>query len=103
MPCSPQQRRDLFEDKISSRKAIRAGLAQALDYLRRGDVLMIWKPERLGRSVKEVLTIADDLPDRGVTLRILTGTLAGTGIPDMRRIGGLGGQQRRKLTEALGG
>jgi DNA invertase Pin-like site-specific DNA recombinase len=71
----------LFEDKISSRKTDRPGLAAALEYLRSGDVLAVWKLDRLGRSVKEVLTLADDLHDRGVGLRILTGTLAGTYTP----------------------
>ena len=67
-----------FQDKISSRKADRPGLAAALAYLRRGDTLMVWKLDRLGRSVKEVLTIADELHEHRIGLRILTGTLAGT-------------------------
>jgi DNA invertase Pin-like site-specific DNA recombinase len=71
----------LFEDKISSRKAERPGLAAALDYLRSGDELAVWKLDRLGRSVKEVLTLADELHERGIGLRILTGTLAGTYTP----------------------
>jgi DNA invertase Pin-like site-specific DNA recombinase len=70
-----------FEDKISSRKTDRPGLAAALEYLRCGDVLAVWKLDRFGRSVKEILTLADELHDRGVGLRILTGTLAGTYIP----------------------
>jgi DNA invertase Pin-like site-specific DNA recombinase len=70
-----------FEDKISSRKANRPGLAAALEYLRPGDVLAVWKLDRLGRSVKEVLTLADELHNRGIGLRILTGTLAGTYTP----------------------
>jgi len=70
-----------FQDKLSSRRAERPGLAAALDYLRFGDVLMVWKLDRLGRSVKEVLTIADELYERGVGLRVLTGTLAGTYSP----------------------
>jgi len=41
-------------------KADRPGLAAALEYLRRGDTLVVWKLDRLGRSVKEVLTIADE-------------------------------------------
>lgn len=53
----------------------------ALDYLRAGDTLCVWKLDRLGRSVREVLTIADGLHERGVGLRILTGTLAGTYSP----------------------
>ncbi|MGH3857262.1 MAG: recombinase family protein, partial [Pseudonocardiaceae bacterium] len=66
-----------FEDKISSRKTGRPGLAAALDYLRAGDTLAVWKLDRLGRSVKEILTLADKLHELGIGLRILTGTLAG--------------------------
>jgi DNA invertase Pin-like site-specific DNA recombinase len=71
----------VFEDKVSSRRADRPGLVAALDYLRAGDTLCVWKLDRLGRSVREVLTIADGLHERGVGLRILTGTLAGTYSP----------------------
>jgi len=42
---------------------------------------VVWKLDRLGRSVKEVLTIADELYEHGIGLRILTGTLAGTYTP----------------------
>ena len=58
---------------MSTRKAAaeRQGLAAALDYLRPGDTLVVWKLDRLGRSAKEVLTIADDLHARGVGVRIL--------------------------------
>lgn len=41
----------------------------------------VWKLDRLGRSTKDVLTIAEDLHARGVSLRILTGTLAGSYSP----------------------
>ncbi len=70
----------IFEEKISTRKAAtdRPGLRGALDYLRPGDTLCIWKLDRLGRSVKDVLTIADDLHEQGIGVRILTGRLAGT-------------------------
>ena len=71
----------VFEDKLSGARADRPGLARALDYLRVGDVLLVWKLDRLGRSVKDVLTLADELYDRGVGLRILTGTLAGNYSP----------------------
>ena len=75
----------IFEDKISSRATARPGLAEALDHLRPTDTLCVWKLDRLGRSVKEVLTIADGLHARGIGLRILTGTLTGTYNPDRRR------------------
>src|SRR5438445_1216441 len=53
----------IFEEKVSTRKAAtdRPGLVAALDYLRAGDTLVVWMLDRLGRSVKDVLTIADDL------------------------------------------
>ena len=41
----------------------------------------MWKLDRLGRSVKDVLIIADDLHQQGIGLRILTGKLAGTYSP----------------------
>jgi DNA invertase Pin-like site-specific DNA recombinase len=68
----------VFTDTISSRVTTRPNLAAAVDYLRPGDTLCVWKLDRLGRSVKDVLTIADDLHDQHIGLRILTGTLAGT-------------------------
>ena len=51
----------VYTEKISNRKATteRPGLTAALDYLRPGDTLVVWKLDRLGRSVKDVLTIAD--------------------------------------------
>ena len=72
----------IFVEKISTRKPTdRPGLAAALDYLRPGDTLVVWKLDRLGRSVKDVLIIADDLHERGIGVRILTGKLAGTYSP----------------------
>ena len=73
----------IYEEKISTRKAIsdRTGLTAALGYLRDGDTLVVWKLDRLGRSVKDVLTIADDLHERGIGVKILTGKLSGTYSP----------------------
>ncbi len=73
----------IYVEKISTRKAAtdRPGLVAALDYLRPGDTLVVWKLDRLGRSVKDVLTIADDLHARGIGVRILTGKLSGSYSP----------------------
>ena len=70
-------------EKISTRKAAaeRPGLTPALGYVRQGDTLTMWKLDRLGPSVKEVLTIADDLHARGFGVRILTGKLSGAYSP----------------------
>ncbi|MEA2203031.1 MAG: hypothetical protein QOI89_3771 [Solirubrobacteraceae bacterium] len=70
--------RRLFVEKISSRSKDRPGLAAALHRLDPGDALVVWKLDRLGRSVTEVVGLAEQLHARGVGLRILTGTLAGT-------------------------
>jgi DNA invertase Pin-like site-specific DNA recombinase len=69
----------IYTEKVSTRKAAsgRQGLAAALGYLRPGDTLVVWKLDRLGRSVKEVLTIAGDLHARGVGVKILAGELSG--------------------------
>ncbi|MEY9837552.1 recombinase family protein [Streptacidiphilus sp. EB103A] len=71
----------VFEDKASGKSADRAGLMAAMEYLREGDTLCVWKLDRLGRSTKDVLVIAEDLHARGISLRILTGTLAGSYSP----------------------
>ena len=73
----------VFQEKISTRKAAadRAGLQAALEYVRPGDTLCVWKLDRLGRSVKDVLTIADDLHKKGISVHILTGKLSGTYCP----------------------
>ena len=76
----------IYTEKVSTRTAAsgRQGLAAALDYLRRGDTLVVWKLDRLGRYVKEVLTIADDLHARAIGARILTGKLSGSYSPTAR-------------------
>lgn len=71
----------IFDEKVSTRKAERPGLAAALNYLRPGDTLAVWKLDRLGRSVKDLLIIADDLHASGIGIRILTGRLAGAYAP----------------------
>jgi DNA invertase Pin-like site-specific DNA recombinase len=71
----------VFEDKLSGKNTERPGLTDALEYMRPGDTLCVWKLDRLGRSTKDVLTIAEKLHDRGIALRILTGTLAGNYSP----------------------
>lgn len=43
----------IFEDRASGSRADREGLARAIDMLRSGDTLVVWKLDRLGRSVKK--------------------------------------------------
>ncbi len=72
----------LYEDKETGTKADRAGLADALSHLRKGDTLIVWKLDRLGRSLKNLIDLVEDLGDRGVhfssiTDGIITTTTAG--------------------------
>ncbi|SDI83271.1 Site-specific DNA recombinase [Arthrobacter subterraneus] len=62
----------IYEDQISGTKNQRPGLDQALDTLRDGDTLVVWKLDRLGRSVKDLLDFAGGLNDRGVGFASLT-------------------------------
>lgn len=64
--------RHLFEDRVSGSRADRAGLARALAFLRTGDCLVVWKLDRLGRSLPHLLTTVTDLKARGVGFRSLT-------------------------------
>ena len=57
----------LFEDKVSGTRAERPGLAKALEMLREGDTLVVWKLDRLGRSVKQLVDLVGELHQLGVT------------------------------------
>ena len=64
--------RHLYEDRASGAKDDRPGLAQALEFLQSGDVLVVWKLDRLGRSLPHLLAIVNTLKDRQVAFRSLT-------------------------------
>ena len=62
----------IFSDKASGAKANRVGLADALSHARAGDVIVVWKLDRLGRTMKGLVDLATQLADRGVGFRSLT-------------------------------
>lgn len=62
----------VFTDKTSSQNTKRKGLKEALDYVRRGDTLVVWKLDRLCRSTKELIDISYELDSKEVTLISLT-------------------------------
>lgn len=63
--------RDIFSDVASGARADRDGLTQLLAVLRAGDVLVVPALDRLGRSLKQMLEIVEQLQERGVILRSL--------------------------------
>lgn len=62
----------IYEDTISGTKSRRPGLDQALGTLRDGDTLVVWKLDRLGRSLKDLLDFAGGLNDQGIGFVSLT-------------------------------
>ncbi len=62
----------IFDDKISGSHAERPGLAKLQEALRDGDTLVVWKLDRLGRSVKHLVNLVGELHKRGVQFKSLT-------------------------------
>jgi DNA invertase Pin-like site-specific DNA recombinase len=62
----------VFTDKASAAKPHRPGLSEAHSHLRAGDLLVVWKLDRLGRSVKGLVDLVGELDQQGVQFRSLT-------------------------------
>ncbi len=65
----------IFEDKISGSlsKSERSGLKAAIEYAREGDVIVVWKLDRLGRSISDLINIISELNQKGISFKTLTG------------------------------
>jgi len=61
----------IFEDQASGAKADRTGLADLMNVLRRDDTVVIWRLDRLGRSLKDLIQLVERLEAVGVGLRSL--------------------------------
>lgn len=59
----------IFEEKASGTRTDRPELAAALDYLRPGDTLVVWRLDRLGRSLKHLIETVAGLEERGIGFR----------------------------------
>src|SRR3954463_15380130 len=62
----------IFTDTASGAQAERKGLQEAISYVRAGDTLVVWKLDRLGRSLKDLITRITELNDRKIGFRSLT-------------------------------
>ncbi len=62
----------LFTDTASGAKAERKGLEEALNYVRKGDTLVVWRLDRLGRSLPHLIATMTDLEERGIGFKSLT-------------------------------
>ncbi len=63
----------IYEDQASGKKDGRPGLIACLKALRTSDVLVVWKLDRLGRDLRHLVNLVQELSDRGVGLKVLTG------------------------------
>jgi len=62
---------NIFMDKQSGAKTDRPGLARCLEAIQTGDVLVVWRLDRLGRSMRHLITLVEDLRERGIGFRSL--------------------------------
>lgn len=65
----------IFEDKISGKSRDRPGLKKALRTLKAGDTLVVWKLDRLGRSMRHLVMLTEELRERGIGFRSLTDSI----------------------------
>ncbi len=61
----------IFEDRLGGAVAQRPGLSDALSFVRTGDTLVVWRLDRLGRSLKNLIEVVGGLEEQGIGLRSL--------------------------------
>lgn len=62
---------EILTDKISGSKEKRSGLEEALRFVRSGDTLVVWRLDRLGRNMQNLIKIVNDLNNRGISFHSL--------------------------------
>ncbi len=67
------EEKNIYQDFASGKKEDRPGLENCLKALREGDTLIVWKLDRLGRDLKHLVNLVQDLSDRKVSFKVLTG------------------------------
>src|SRR5215211_7817032 len=61
----------IFTDQVSGTKTERKGLTEALSHLRSGDILVVWRLDRLGRSLRHLIETVTELQERGIGFKSL--------------------------------
>ncbi|HAR4343040.1 TPA: recombinase family protein [Staphylococcus aureus] len=61
----------IFSDHISGSKSKRPGLDKAIEFARSGDTIVVWKLDRLGRNMEDLITLVNELNERGVSFHSL--------------------------------
>ena len=63
----------IYEDLASGSQDDRPGLEAALKSLRKGNTLVVWKLDRLGRNLRHLVNTIHDLTERGISFKVITG------------------------------
>ena len=63
----------IYEDQASGQRQDRPGLAAFLKAARQGDVIVVWRLDRLGRNLRHLVNLVQDLNDRDIGIRVLAG------------------------------
>ena len=63
----------IYEDQASGQREDRPGLAAFLKAARQGDVIVVWRLDRLGRNLRHLVNLVQDLNDRDIGIRVLAG------------------------------
>ena len=95
-------RTKIFDDHASGAHSDRPGLQRALDYVREGDVLVVWKLDRLGRSLAHLIEVVTALEQHGVGFRSITeaiDTTTAAGRMMMQMVGAFAEFERAMLRE----
>jgi DNA invertase Pin-like site-specific DNA recombinase len=71
IPADPHPQ--IYKDQASGKNDDRPGLASCLKALRKDDLLVVWKLDRLGRNLKHLVNVVQDLADGGLGFKVLTG------------------------------
>jgi DNA invertase Pin-like site-specific DNA recombinase len=94
--------KDIYTDKVTGVKSERPGLTQALSHLREGDTFIVWRLDRLGRSLKHLIETVTKLKEQGVAFQSLTeniDTATATGTLVFQIFGALAEFERNLITE----
>ena len=65
----------IFEEKASGAKSDRPELRRMIDQLRKGDIVIIWKLDRLGRSLRDLVNLVTEIQDKGAGLKSLNDSI----------------------------
>ncbi len=86
----------IYEDELSGTKDNRPGLSKAIEMLRENDTLVVWKLDRLGRSVKSLIELISELNSKNIHFKSLTDSIDTSTTRKQGKVGG----RKRKMTDS---